>query len=316
MSSIQIPKSYCTTLLKTIMDFERADCAFNDPAFSVSGSARPSRVAVRTRFFLCGQISSIRAANDPATDRCPPGMQSARNTLAVDHHHPLRSLAPLGFSDSCAPFFAGAKLPSRKRFAPVQLLALVQLAQEDAPDVQPDALLFPSRSRRQHVDGCGYFTSTLESLRMPPPTLTARLEMMRTASGVLTDCTIHIGMPRSLHSCWGFTVMVFSTERDDGEGATRRTLYKSDRNAAMTPSPRSFCLSRWVEGTEIPFSTMIAAWPLFPISASRRHHSVPTADCVERYARAEQPALRGRLRIRTSTVSASCRWLKEDPAKA
>jgi hypothetical protein len=29
---------------------------------------------------------------------------SQRNTRAVDHHHPLRPLAPLGFSDSCAPF--------------------------------------------------------------------------------------------------------------------------------------------------------------------------------------------------------------------
>jgi len=34
-------------------------------------------------------------------------------TLAVDQYHPLRSLAPLGFSDRRAPFFAGAKLPSR-----------------------------------------------------------------------------------------------------------------------------------------------------------------------------------------------------------
>ncbi len=37
---------------------------------------------------------------------------SQRNTRAVDHHHPLRALAPLGFADSAAPFFAGAKLPS------------------------------------------------------------------------------------------------------------------------------------------------------------------------------------------------------------
>jgi hypothetical protein len=36
---------------------------------------------------------------------------SQRKTAAVDHHHPLRPLAPLGFSDSAAPFFAGAKLP-------------------------------------------------------------------------------------------------------------------------------------------------------------------------------------------------------------
>jgi len=37
---------------------------------------------------------------------------SQRNTLAVDHHHPLRSLAAFGLSDAFAPFFAGAKLPS------------------------------------------------------------------------------------------------------------------------------------------------------------------------------------------------------------
>jgi hypothetical protein len=38
---------------------------------------------------------------------------SQRKTRAVNHHHPLRPLAPLGFADSRAPFFAGAKLPSR-----------------------------------------------------------------------------------------------------------------------------------------------------------------------------------------------------------
>jgi len=43
---------------------------------------------------------------------CRVKVVSQRNTLAVDHHHPLRPLTPLGFSDSTAPFFAGAKLPS------------------------------------------------------------------------------------------------------------------------------------------------------------------------------------------------------------
>jgi hypothetical protein len=44
---------------------------------------------------------------------CRVKVVSQRKTPAVDHHHPLRPLAPLGFSDSAAPFFAGAKLPSR-----------------------------------------------------------------------------------------------------------------------------------------------------------------------------------------------------------
>ena len=39
---------------------------------------------------------------------------SQRNTFAVDQYHPLRTLAALGFPDGSAPFFAGAKLPSRK----------------------------------------------------------------------------------------------------------------------------------------------------------------------------------------------------------
>lgn len=38
---------------------------------------------------------------------------SQRKTLAVDHHHLLRPFAPLSFTDGGAPFFAGAKLPSR-----------------------------------------------------------------------------------------------------------------------------------------------------------------------------------------------------------
>src|SRR2546430_6821966 len=41
-------------------------------------------------------------------------LASQRNTRAVDHHHPFRALAALGFADSGAPFFAGAKLPSKK----------------------------------------------------------------------------------------------------------------------------------------------------------------------------------------------------------
>jgi len=41
-------------------------------------------------------------------------LASQRNTRAVDHHHPLRSFAALGFSDAEAPFLAEAKLPSTK----------------------------------------------------------------------------------------------------------------------------------------------------------------------------------------------------------
>jgi hypothetical protein len=38
---------------------------------------------------------------------------SQRKTATVDQYHPLRALATLGFTDRGAPFFAGAKVPSR-----------------------------------------------------------------------------------------------------------------------------------------------------------------------------------------------------------
>jgi hypothetical protein len=60
---------------------------------------------------------------------CRTKVLSQRKTLAVNHHHPLRALAPLGFSDSSAPFLAGAKLPSRKdSLHPIGAAVLVYLA--------------------------------------------------------------------------------------------------------------------------------------------------------------------------------------------
>lgn len=40
-------------------------------------------------------------------------------TLAIDHHHPLCTLAPRGLSDPGAPYFAGEKLPSIQHTAAI-----------------------------------------------------------------------------------------------------------------------------------------------------------------------------------------------------
>ena len=45
---------------------------------------------------------------------------SQRNTLAVDHHHPLRALAALGFAAGVAPLFSVSKNAVRKTFRPLQ----------------------------------------------------------------------------------------------------------------------------------------------------------------------------------------------------
>lgn len=41
-------------------------------------------------------------------------MSTERDSLAIDHHHPLRTLSAFGLSNTRAPFFAEAKLPSAK----------------------------------------------------------------------------------------------------------------------------------------------------------------------------------------------------------
>ena len=81
---------------------------------------------------------------------------SKRNTLAVDHHHPLRALAPLGLTDAFAPFFAGAKLPSTNASdqsswpfsSSSERNALHALSQRSCSS--------QSLSLRQQVEGLGY----------------------------------------------------------------------------------------------------------------------------------------------------------------
>ena len=80
------------------------------------------------------------------------------NTLTVDHHHPLRSFAPFGFSDSRAPFFAGAKLPSIK----ASLQSRTPLLSSSERKVCQIFSQIPSSSHRlsllQQVAGLGYLS--------------------------------------------------------------------------------------------------------------------------------------------------------------
>src|SRR5579863_886439 len=73
-----------------------------------------------------------------------------QNKGGLPEEHPCRrpppstsSPCPAWFFRLRSPFFRGSKTAVQKRLAPVQLLALVQLAQKRAPDIQPNALLLP-----------------------------------------------------------------------------------------------------------------------------------------------------------------------------
>src|ERR1700674_4776855 len=73
-----------------------------------------------------------------------------QNKGGLPEEHPGRrpppstsSPCPAWFFRLRSPFFRGSKTPVQKRFAPLQLLTLVQLAQKRPPDVQPNAPLLP-----------------------------------------------------------------------------------------------------------------------------------------------------------------------------
>jgi len=76
---------------------------------------------------------------------------SQRSTRAIDQKHPLGALPLLGLSDSGAPFFAGAKLPSPKHSSQRTLAASFRSARK----ARHRASSVPSsshwRSRLQHV---------------------------------------------------------------------------------------------------------------------------------------------------------------------
>ena len=81
---------------------------------------------------------------------------SQRNTLAIDHHHPLRTFTPLGFPDAQPPFFAGAKLPSAK----VSSQSRYPRSSNCLKKARQISTQTPKSSqdfkRRQQVEGLGY----------------------------------------------------------------------------------------------------------------------------------------------------------------
>ena len=81
---------------------------------------------------------------------------SQRNTFAVDHHHPLRSLAAFGLSDALAPFFAGAKLPSANASLQSSCLRWSSSERNALHAFSHTSSSSQSLSLLQHVEGLGY----------------------------------------------------------------------------------------------------------------------------------------------------------------
>lgn len=101
------------------------------------------------------------------------GMASQRNTLAIDHHQVLRSLASLCFPDPRAPFFAGMKVASTKDSSQSRIPS----ASNSERKARHMSLRTPascqSLKRRQHVEGSGY--SSGRSRHLAPVFRTQRI---------------------------------------------------------------------------------------------------------------------------------------------
>jgi len=83
---------------------------------------------------------------------------SQRKTATVDQYHPLRALAALGFTDRGAPFFAGAKLPSRNvssHFSRPSPSSAPNSARQASSHTSCSSHCF---KRRQQVAGDGYLS--------------------------------------------------------------------------------------------------------------------------------------------------------------
>ena len=129
-----------------------------------------SRSAFGTRDFDFGE-RGFRKRNFSRRGTFEPNSQ--RKTATVDQYHPLRALATLGSTHRGAPFFPGAKLPSRNVSSHFS-----KPSPSNAPNRARQASSHTSRSshcfnRRQQVAGEGYLSG--KNLHAAPVCSTHRM---------------------------------------------------------------------------------------------------------------------------------------------
>jgi hypothetical protein len=81
---------------------------------------------------------------------------SQRSTRAIDHHHPLCALTPLGLADFGSPLLAGTKLPSAKHSSQRSFSRSLSWARNARHNLSRMPISSQCLSRRQHVLGLLY----------------------------------------------------------------------------------------------------------------------------------------------------------------
>jgi hypothetical protein len=106
-----------------------------------------------------------------------------RNSFAVCHHHPLRTLSAFGFSNAEPPFLAGAKLPSANVSAQFSWPRSSSSAMNARQASSQASRSSHSWSRRQQVDGDGYCAG--RSFHRAPLLRTQRMPSKQRRSEIL-----------------------------------------------------------------------------------------------------------------------------------
>ncbi len=107
----------------------------------------------RTRHFHCGE--RLRGEDD-FRRRGAKESASQRNTRAVRHHHPLRTLSTFGLAHGEPPFLAGAKLPSMNTSLQLSLPRASSSQRNRRQMFSQMSSCSQSRSLRQQVLALGY----------------------------------------------------------------------------------------------------------------------------------------------------------------
>ena len=110
----------------------------------------PTPTPARHRHLCQGSLDQVHF-------RCGRRFQevSQRNTLAVCHHHPLRTFALLGGADTRSPFLTGAKLPPANVSAQSSCPWLSSCPRKPRHAVSQTSCSSQVRRRRQQVLGEG-----------------------------------------------------------------------------------------------------------------------------------------------------------------
>jgi hypothetical protein len=120
--------------------------------YSLRSGPRPSGSS-----FWDSDLSNNLIKESDLSRRGTVGMASERNTLAIDQYRTLRSLSPLSFPDSRAPFFAGKKLASTNTSSQSRMPLWSNSERKARHMSLSTSVSYHSLRRRQQVDGCGYF---------------------------------------------------------------------------------------------------------------------------------------------------------------